>query len=154
MELLNYNPDNGKFINLTDRTANNSLAGQEAGRSRPDGYRVLNVDGSRYYAHRLSWLYCHGRFPDGFIDHIDGNPANNKLSNLREATRSNNQANRGSQNGRLYPKNVHWNKRAKKWAVNIGHQGKLHYFGLYSSVAEAEAVAKSNRKKLHGEFAR
>ena len=89
------------------------------------------------------------------IDHIDGNPLNNKVENLRESNRKQN-----SQNSKLRSDNksghkgVYWHKKSGKWRVVIKANGKRHYFGLYENKEEAIRVAIEARKKLHGEFGR
>ncbi|MDD0156969.1 HNH endonuclease signature motif containing protein, partial [Shigella flexneri] len=51
------------------------------------GYNAINIDGVRYFAHRLAWLYVYGEWPKQEIDHIDRNRRNNAISNLRDVSR-------------------------------------------------------------------
>lgn len=73
--------------------AHSSKVGEVAGTVTQVGYVKITIDGSPYLAHRLIWLYVHGEFPAGeqsFIDHIDGNPSNNKIDNLRTTSSAEN----------------------------------------------------------------
>jgi len=89
------------------------------------------------------------------IDHIDGNSLNNNLENLREVTIFQNGHNsKISKNNKSGYKGISWNKKSKKWRVQIAANGKYHYFGLYENKEDAIKVAIEARKKLHGEFGR
>ena len=89
------------------------------------------------------------------IDHIDGNPLNNRVENLREATDyENNQNSKLPKNNTSGIKGVYWDKKSKKWRVMMYAYGKNHYFGFFESYDEAVKVAMDARKKLHGEFGR
>lgn len=93
--LLSYDQGTGLFTWLIDR-GNGACAGQRAGTvDRNSGYVLVQIDGRQYRAHRLAWLYVHGRWPRPLIDHIDRNRANNRISNLREATSAINNSNTG-----------------------------------------------------------
>src|SRR5687768_770720 len=107
-ELMDYNPDTGVFLYRKRRGRRS--AGLEAG-SIVKGYRLISL-GKQYSAHRLAWLYVYGEWPAGDLDHINCVRDDNRIANLREATDSQNNANRT-----LAPKNssgfkgVCWNKR-------------------------------------------
>jgi hypothetical protein len=90
-----------------------------------------------------------------YIDHIDGNPSNNKIENLREVTNSQNCKNsKISITNKSGVKNVHWNKENKKWRVQLTINGKTKCFGSYDNLDTAELVAQEARNKYHGEYAR
>ncbi len=93
-EIFSYEPDTGRLVWKTDRPGRGCVAGREAGTTTPIGYRAVTVDGRKYYAHRIVWELANGPIEDGMcIDHIDGDRANNRLSNLRLTTLSMNQRN-------------------------------------------------------------
>jgi hypothetical protein len=69
-------------------------AGGKAGTLMPDGYTVITINGNSFRAHRLVWFITYGEFPSNFIDHIDGNPPNNRIENLRDVTNKINGQNR------------------------------------------------------------
>ena len=93
-ELLNYDPDTGEFRRCTSRggAAAGTLAGCPGG---PGSYRIIRVDRVIFLAHRLAWLHSYGVWPTKDIDHIDGDKTNNRIANLREATRAQNVMNAG-----------------------------------------------------------
>jgi HNH endonuclease/AP2 domain len=88
-ELLHYDPESGEFTRIT-QVSSNAFVGSQAGWRELSGYFRIMIDRKKYMSHRLAWLYVYGSFPKRLIDHIDGNPSNNKISNLRECTASEN----------------------------------------------------------------
>jgi hypothetical protein len=116
-----------------------------------DGYIYIVVDGKQYLAHRLIWLYVYGSFPENQIDHIDRNRSNNRLNNLREATKRQNQWNIGprSRNKSGY-KGV--SKRGNKWRARININGYDKWLGIFPTEKEAYTAYCSAAKQLHGEF--
>lgn len=90
-ELLEYDPISGVFrrkINI-----GGAKIGDIAGTDNGDGYMKIRVAGKSYKAHRLAWLYVMGRWPKNDIDHINGVRCDNRIINLREATRAENKQN-------------------------------------------------------------
>ena len=88
-----YDPNTGMF----SRRTINSKHGHDkpVGNLHSTGYLHIGVAGMVFKAHRLVWLYVHGRFPRGMVDHINRNKLDNRISNLREVTRGENIANSG-----------------------------------------------------------
>lgn len=128
-------------------------AGAVAGTINVLGYVVICIDSRQYYAHRLAWLYVHGEWPKGEIDHRDMCKSNNKIENLRDATRSENNANRGTQRpGRL--KGTTWHKRAGRWMASIQVKGRNVYLGLHDTEEAAHAAYLAAAKEHYGDFAR
>ena len=93
-QLLIYDPVTGVFINRVTRNSQ-ALIGNEAGTNHPDGYRHMKINHKCYLAHRLAWLYVHGEWPDGQIDHINGNRKDNRIENLRLVCNKQNSENPG-----------------------------------------------------------
>jgi hypothetical protein len=94
--------------------------------------------------------------PEGFfVDHIDGNPLNNRRSNLRLATPSENQWNqkRSCANTSGF-KGVGWHERDRRWQARIRKEGKLYHLGNFKSPEEAHEAYCRAAAELHGEFAR
>lgn len=153
-ELLEYDPETGLFRWLESR--GRVSAGHIAGSLKNDsGYIFIRVDEEMYRAHRLVWLYVHGRFPPEDMDHINGDRADNRLSNLREATRSQNLANskkRVTAMG-IY-KGAHFDKRRNKWSSRFAENGKLRFLGYFETPEEANARYMVEARRVFGEFAR
>lgn len=124
---LHYNPETGVFTWLDNPERpdhwRNRYPGTEAGTLHKLGYRGISISKKRYYAHRLAWLYVYGYMPKE-IDHIDGNPSNNRLSNLRAADRNINMKNlcRNSVN-KSGKTGVCWDKERGKWMAYINVDG-------------------------------
>ena len=141
-ELLEYDPETGVFIWKTRRGG--LKAGSVAGTKHANGYVRIKCDGKSYMAHRLAWLYVHGQFPEKQIDHINGLREDNRLSNLRCVSRSENQRNRRlckrSTSGII---GVRWHKQAGKWQAR--GINSLH-LGLFNCKATAGYVARRWRK--------
>jgi len=116
------------------------------------GYLRGSVNGKSYKAHRLIFLYHYAYMPLQ-IDHIDGNPANNKIENLREATSAQNNQNRKAI-GVSNIKGVYWHKQINRWVASICVNRKNIHLGAFKNIDDAALVATEARKKLHGEFTR
>lgn len=124
-----------------------------AGGVDENGYGIICIDGIRYKTHRLVWLYVYGVWPDGLVDHIDGNPSNNDVSNLREASQSENLRNRGAQsNNKSGFKGVCWDSRKKRWLSQIAINGKNKHLGYFQTVEEAHSAYCRGSTKYHGDF--
>ena len=98
----------------------------------------IRIDGVRYYAHRLAWLYVTGAFPEHEIDHKDGNPRNNAFYNLREVTRQQNASNRPHPSGKRFATGT--TKFRGKFRARISFDGKVLELGLFETQREAHAA--------------
>lgn len=117
-------------------------------------YARVSVDGKAQALHRMIYLWHHGILPKT-LDHIDGNRANNKIENLREATQQQNCLNRKHHTNSKSPyKNVYWSEAANKWAVMVSVNKQRTYLGVYEDIELADLVAMEARDKFHGQFAR
>lgn len=149
LDLLTYDGDTGKFFWRSNR--GQARTGVEAGAVRKNGYRIIVINKFQYLAHRLSWLVCFGGWPDGNVDHIDGNRLNNCIGNLRIATHGQNiqnqhKAHARNKSGLL---GVSWSKSHKKWRASIMVNGKPHYLGRHQSKEFAHQVYLEAKAKLH-----
>lgn len=154
-EVLDYNSETGVFRWNIYR-ASNAKAGDIAGGLQNCGYCVIQYKRKIYTAHRLAWLYFYGELSeDKFVDHIDRDKTNNRISNLRLCTNSENQKNRkkNSNNTSGY-KGVYWNKAAGKWVVRPKLNGIKYYLGYYIDKEEAIAAYQVFCIQHHGEFYR
>lgn len=127
--------------------------GDRAGTFIGDGRRYVSVDGVRYGEHRVIYFMHHG-YTDLFIDHRDRNPNNNRIDNLRAATKGQNEQNteKRATNTSGY-KGVSFNKRKSKWRATIAVNGKQKSLGYHSSPDVAFAAYKDAAVKFYGEFA-
>jgi hypothetical protein len=145
--ILNYNENTGKFTWVKN--------GKNAGYIQKNGYVRFNFNNKHYRGHKLAWLYVNGELPDQHIDHIDGNPNNNAISNLRLCNRNQNMQNRKiNKNNKLGIKGVCWNKKIEKYHVQIGLNEKVKHIGYFDNLEFAELVSIEVRNKYHKEFAR
>jgi len=88
------------------------------------------------------------------VDHINGNPLDNRKSNLRICTHAENSNNTGPRkNNTSGYKGVYWAKRNKRWLAQITHNGKQVYIGHYKDKEEAARAYDAKAKELHGEYA-
>ena len=126
--------------------------GEVAGSIDYHGYRQVKIDQKIYLCHRLVFFIHHSYLPD-CIDHIDRNPLNNSIENLRECTPSENSMNRGMRRDNTSGvKGVYWYKPTKKWKAQLFFKGKNNSLGYYESKQQAEQAVKKAREKYHGEF--
>lgn len=166
-ELLRYDPESGKLFWLprdqswfecrrSYSTWNSRFAGREAFiTERPDGYKIGRILGLNCRAHRAIWAIHYGAWPADQIDHINGNRADNRLSNLREANNAENQRNRGAQgNNTSGVKGVSWNKSNSRWQAHIKVSGRKYHLGYFGSIEDAATARASATPRMHGEFAR
>ena len=82
--LLAYDSATGLFTWKVSKKGPGARGGSVAGWKRPDGYMSIKLNGRKYFAHRLAWLYFHGDWPRHGIDHIDGDGSHNAIANLRD----------------------------------------------------------------------
>lgn len=152
-DLLTYDPLTGEFTWNKTR-GGVARAGSKAGTIRANGYCRVNVNGAYHYAHRLAWLVTHDRFPEDQIDHIDGDPGNNRICNLREATGGENSRNqRVHSDSETGIKGVYFNKRRGKFASRIMRDGVVTWLGSYEKIDDAAAAYQRAAEQIHGAFA-
>lgn len=151
-ELFNYDPKTGSFIRAIDCVW--VKKGSVLSCSNAFGHVPVQVDGGKYLVHRIIWKMVTGHDP-GQIDHRDGNPANNTWSNLREATRGQNNANaKIRKDNTSGVKGVWFALHAGRWRGMVTFDGANHYVGYFDSLEDAAAAVAEARVRLHGEFAR
>jgi hypothetical protein len=149
--LLDYDSKTGEF-RWRKRVKRSIQPGDMAG-TLVHGYRKIKINGRSYPAHRLAWLYMKGNWCSQMIDHRDLDPSNNRWTNLRRATRSQNNANtRTNRNNACGLKGVSPNHG--RWRAIIHKNGRTHYLGNFPTPQAAHAAYAKAARRLFGKFAR
>lgn len=150
-ELLVYSEETGSFL-WRGAHSRRVKAGDIAGSVSPKGYIVIGVDKKTYRAHRLAWLYVHGRWPLNDIDHINCIKADNRIVNLREITNAENQQNIKSaisSNKTSGFLGVSRSANRKKWRATIAINGQDIHLGYFDTPEKASDAYVSAKRKLH-----
>ena len=147
-ELFHYDADTGLFTRFP---AKNIRRGQNCVGTINRGYLRIKIDYKLYSAHRLAWLYVHGEWPNDQIDHINGDRADNRISNLRAATHSQNRQNihkvrSNSKSGLI---GAMWDSYNNKWRSKIRFEGKCKHLGYFENAEQAHAVYIEAKRTLH-----
>jgi hypothetical protein len=147
---LHYDPDTGVFTRLTGKGSKSNVVGTVPKGER-HAYLKIGIGRKIYQAHRLAWLYMTGACPEGFIDHINGNKLDNRFSNLRVATASQNKQNtrkarRDSKSGLL---GASWHSRTNKWRAAIQIDGKKKHLGYFDTPEQAHLVFIEYKRRYH-----
>ncbi len=155
LKFLRYEPETGNFywrISPARRAKVGALAGHKNGQ----GYHEIELRKFIYQAHRLAWLFTNDHWPKHEIDHINGVRDDNKICNLREATKAQNQHNRKhwSRKTSSIFKGVSWHKVTGKWVADIQVNKRRIHLGLFNTEIEAHRAYVVAASKLHKEFAR
>lgn len=145
-ELLTYDLESGVFTRNT--STGGSYAGAISGYKAPDNRIKIYVDGKNYNAHRLVWLYVYGYIPDIDIDHIDGDPSNNRLANLREVSHKVNLQNRKGPTKRNELGMMGVIRNKARYGAQIKVDGERVWLGTYDTPELAHSVYMHARRKL------
>jgi hypothetical protein len=152
-QIFVYDPETGVLTWREDR-GRRAKAGHVCGHVSSDGYRHVTLWPRSYLAHRLIWKLVNDQEPE-CVDHIDLDKQNNRLSNLRAATASQNKSNgRIYRNNRSGYKGVCWEPSHRSWKAYISVHGRQIKLGRFKHIEEAHMAVTAARVRLHGEFAR
>ena len=166
-QLLRYEPETGKLF-WRERPANlfkpdgyrtpegcaanwnSRWAGKEAFTANiGTGHLHGRIDYKAHLAHRVAWALHYGEWPKGEIDHINHDPADNRVENLRDVTHSENLKNQSlRRNNRSGVTGVKLRQEGGPWIANIKHAGKLIYLGKFDRFEDAVAA----RKEAEGRY--
>ena len=148
-ELLSYSPDTGEFLWLV--SGGGVAAGGVAGAPRTDDYRKIQIAGRHYLAHRLAWLYVYGRWPPKELDHVNGIRDDNRITNLREANKSQNQGNQRKARTDSYTGllGASWERGGNKFRAQIKLNGKPKHLGMFSTAEQAHQAYLKAKRELH-----
>lgn len=134
--------------------SNRLKIGQKAGATATDKRERICINGKLLLTHRIIFAMHHDNWPK-YVDHIDGNHANNKIENLRATTVAQNQWNSKLKHTNTSGiKGVSYDSQRNKWVAEIIANKKKMFLGRFNTIAEAEKTVKIARQQVHGEFAR
>ena len=147
-ELLAYSPATGSLTwRVTASTK--APAGAVAGGPDSSGYTKIGLLGRDYRAQRLAWLHHYGEWPAGQVDHIDGNPANNSIANLRDVPQALNQQNQRKAHAHNSHGFMGVSRLGKKWQARIKVGADRLYLGVFAAPEDAHAVYLAAKRRLH-----
>jgi len=143
---FHYDPDTGEFTRLTGW--GKYKAGSVAGHVTSRGYRLIEISGTAYGAHRLAFLYTEGSMPRDEVDHINRNKDDNRLRNLRKVSRAMNARNRGQ-----YKNNTSGHvgvlRRGNRYRARIFTDGAWVDLGTHDTFDRAVAVYNAAKPSVH-----
>jgi hypothetical protein len=145
--LFEYNPSTG-YLTRAVRTSNRIAVGSVAGSPNTDGYLCVNINGGKYFVHRVIWLHIHGAWPEGEIDHINGVRDDNRLVNLRVVDRFGN-----TQNTHKIKRDdgsfVGVSKNGNGWSSSLQVNKKQVHLGTFQTQEEAALAYLEAKRRLH-----
>lgn len=151
-EYLSYDSETGNFTWIKTNS-NRAIKGKIAGTFDKDKYVNIAFNKKRYKAHRLAWFYVYNIWPKNHIDHEDGNPSNNKLSNLRDATQAENcqnikKANIDSKTGVLGV-TIKKGRIKNPYKAQIRFKSKNLNLGHYPTIELAHIAYLNKKREIH-----
>lgn len=155
-ERLSYDPLTGAVTWRDYPGRKKVMPGQIAGVLTIHGYQKTCVNYKWIFSHRIAWALHYGEWPQGFIDHINGDRRDNRIENLRVATFAQNMRNRRTRGKSSIYKGVRYSKSARKWCVECGSYelGNHEYIGLFEDEKAAALAYNEAAIRRYGEFAR
>lgn len=146
--------DAERGVLLRQRSHRGYKRGEICGTAMKDGHLQTCVNHKRYLVHRIIYFMATGVDPgDRLVDHINGNPADNRLCNLRLATKAENCRHKtklASVNRSGY-RNVSWSSTWNCWLVSVRRDGKSKTRHC-KTIEEAAAAARELRHQMYGDF--
>jgi len=147
-EIFRYDEETGKIYHK--RKQPGIQYGGEAGCAKK--YRSVKINQRLYRVHRVIWCMVYGSFPKDCLDHINGDKHDNRLSNLRAATRSQNSMNQPAKQSNTGYRNVSYKESKKSYAVSFSIKGKRHRW-YRVKLSDAIKLAEEKRAEIQGDFA-
>lgn len=156
-QCLSYDSETGDFVWL-EKVGNSEWNNRWAGRSALShinrmGYKTGSIASKQVKAHRVAWAFVNGAWPNGEIDHINGIRSDNRIDNLREATKAQNAMNRSQTGGRSRYKGVYPSGYGA-WCAQIQKGGKRVYLGTFETEQEAASVYDAAAGEAFGSYAK
>lgn len=151
-EHLDYDPETGRFAWKVSDWRRAKLNGG-VGHVNSYGYVKIKFAGHHVAAHRLAWLFTYGHWPEGELDHINGNRSDNRIANLRLCTVAQNRINsKANANNRSGLKGAHWNRFRGTWIARCGVNGRSVYIGAFDTAEAAHQAYLDFAARHYGEF--
>jgi hypothetical protein len=150
-QLFNYNPETGELSWKIKR--GKCFPGKVITCRNDKGYVLVRLNDRNYRVHRIIWAMVYDKWPEFEIDHINGIRDDNKIDNLREATRAQNMKNLVTPvTNKTGFKGVSWHKAAQKWQAHIRADGINYYLGIFDNPEDAHKAYVEASQKMHGIF--
>lgn len=149
-EWFDYNAETGLIVWKRKPKAKVRM-GDVVGNLNRHGYRCLKFKGQQYLAHRLAWLLQTGSWPEGDIDHMNGNRSDNRFVNLRDVPRAENTQNtRAAKSSNKSSGLLGVSRKGEtRWVSSIWAKGRRHHLGTFNTPEEAHAMYLKKKRELH-----
>jgi len=149
-DVLNYDALTGVFTWRGQTTKNSRrIAGQVTGCPDNQGYLKIQIDGKSFRAHRLAWLYVHGEWPRGHIDHVNGNRSDNRIDNLRDTTREVNLQNQRKAVCTNKSGLLGVSSSGNRWRASIRIDGIKTHIGVFETPQMAHQAYVQAKRQHH-----
>lgn len=151
-ELLQYDPQTGALTLKVDvshiRKAGQRVDVAKHGK-RSVGYKVVNIFGRRILAHRVAWAIHTGQWPDSDIDHVNGDKSDNRMANLRLASKTENMRNQSRAHANSKAKLMGVHKNRDRFRAQITVNGRTVHIGMFDTPEDAHAAYLLKKAELH-----
>lgn len=151
-QLLEYRPEEGVFYWRVNHRHPKARIGMQAGRITAQGRMQIGVDKKQYFVHRLVWLFETGAWPEGMLDHVNGDPLDNRYHNLRPTNfvlNGQNQRAHRPNNKSAKLLGVSWHKHKKQYIASIKVYGKKKHLGYFDTADTAHAAYVTAKRIYH-----
>jgi hypothetical protein len=115
-------------------------------------YKSVVVGSKVYRLHVIAWVHYHGKWPEGFLDHANGDKSDNRIANLREASPAENLMNAIRPIGVSGFRGVFRSDVKGKWVARINKDNTTYHLGQFKSLEEAKMARIKKEQELYGEF--